>query len=219
MDAALTTTPERPVFVATDDRRARRLRYLAAIAIALAGAWVAALALGVLSIGRLPGLALPVVAHGAEKAPAADGAGVTSESAPVGRLSPARTRSGAAAPSTRPVLRQPRPVAVDARGATARTKLQPTKPKATPRARTARAATPPSAAPTSTTARQGWARRGLTTPPGRARPTKPKARPAEAPGHTRQHTTTDPTTAPVTPVATPVPPGQQKKADDPKHQG
>jgi hypothetical protein len=212
METALTTAAERPVFVATDDRRARRLRYLAAFAVALAGAWVVALVIGMLGIGRMPGLSLPVVAHGADKAPA-----VAAREPAVAPASVAAVTRSAAVMETRSAA--PRS-ASPSHGAAApkRAKKASTakaKAKATAPAATAPAATAP-AAPT--TPRQGWARRGLTTPPGRTRQAEPRTKTTPSSEHPRQQAATDTTTAPATPAATPVPPGQQKKADDPTPQ-
>src|SRR4051812_19727016 len=82
MATAVTTPTERPVFVATDGRRARRLRYAAALGVALSCAWLVALAVGMLGVGRLPGLSLPLIARGADRAPTATGR-VESESSAV----------------------------------------------------------------------------------------------------------------------------------------
>src|SRR4051794_24256544 len=45
---------ERPVFAATDGRRARRLRGVALVAAGLMALWLIALAAGILGFGRLP---------------------------------------------------------------------------------------------------------------------------------------------------------------------
>ena len=206
METALTTAAERPVFVATDDRRARRLRYLAAFAVALAGAWVVALVIGMLGIGRMPGLSLPVVARGADKAPAVEARESAEAPAPV---APAGVKRNAAvlATSRSAAPRNARPAQI-APAANRAKKASPA--KATPPARTAPAATAPAVAPT-TTARHGWARRGLTMPPGRTRQTDPRTKATQSSAHAQHQAATDTTTAPA---ATPVPPGQQKKADD-----
>ncbi|HKF15377.1 MAG TPA: hypothetical protein VKB13_09135 [Gaiellaceae bacterium] len=219
MESGLTTTAERPVFVASDDRRARWLRYAAALAVALACAWLVALAFGMLGIGRLPGLSLPVIAHGAEKAPAAKTAVVTSKSAADVPGSSATTARSAAAPTLSHAARTgPSSAAALTSGPKARTKRHPTtKAKVTSKAPTTAVRTAPAAAP-ATAPRQGWARRGLSAPPGRAAHAEPKAKPTAARGQTRKQAVTDTTTAPAPPVATPVPPGQQKKAEDPNHQ-
>jgi len=218
MESGLTATAERPVFVASDDRRARRLRYAAALAVVLACAWLVALAFGMLGIGRLPGLSLPVIAHGAEKAPAAKTAVVTSKSAADVPGSSATTARSAAAPTLSHAARTgPSSAAALTSGPKARTKRHPTKAKVTSKAPTTAVRTAPAAAP-ATPPRQGWARRGLSAPPGRAAHAEPKAKPTAARGQTRKQAVTDTTTAPAPPVATPVPPGQQKKAEDPNHQ-
>src|SRR5215207_6147354 len=161
METALTTGAERPVFVATDDRRARRLRYLAAFAVVLAGAWLVALAIGMLGIGRMPGLSLPVVARGADNAPSVDAR--QSAHAPTSVAPVAVTRAAAAVTTSRSTaLPSVSPLHTAAAARRAK-KASPAKAKATAPAPTARATTTPTAAP-ATTARQGWARRGLTTP-------------------------------------------------------
>jgi hypothetical protein len=216
MATAVTTPSERPVFVAADDRRARRLRYAAAVGAALSGIWLIALAIGVLGVGRLPDLSLPLTARGADKAPlAADR--VVSESSAV-----ATSIAAERAASAREIMAKAAAATLKGDGAkraSARAHATPAKKvhPATPRTKTPQQ-TVPSASPATTvaaTTRQGWARRGLTAPPGRARQPEPKAKAAAAPGHTRRNAT-DTTTAPATPVTTPVPPGQQKKTDDPK---
>src|SRR5262245_16099124 len=53
-----TAPPDRPVFVAGDDRRARRLRNAAIVVGLLAGRWVVGLGVGRLGLGRLPGVGL-----------------------------------------------------------------------------------------------------------------------------------------------------------------
>jgi hypothetical protein len=213
MAAAVTTPEERPVFVAADDRRARRLRYAAALGVALSCAWLAALAIGMLGVGRLPDLSLPLIARGTDKAPGvADHAVSDPVATPiaVGRAAKAQRVAAAAAASGGAATGN----GVQRASAPVRTKKKahPAKPRTT---------TPPQTVPSSSpatpaaTARQGWARRGLIAPPGRARTAESKPKATASPGHARR-TATDPTTAPATPVTTPVPPGQQKKPDDPK---
>jgi hypothetical protein len=218
MAAAATTPSERPVFVAADDRRARRLRYAAAVGVALSGAWLIALAIGMLGVGRLPDLSLPLIARGADKAPAAADRVMSESSAVATSIATeraARAQRIAAAAARGAIKADGMKNAVASAHTTTAKKAHP----ATPRTQ-APPQTVPSSSPATTvaaTVRQGWARRGLTAPPGRARQPEPKAKAAAAPGHTRRNAT-DTTTAPATPVTTPVPPGQQKKPDDPKQQ-
>jgi hypothetical protein len=219
MATAVTTPSERPVFVAADDRRARRLRCAAALGVALSGAWLIALAVGMLGVGRLPDLSLPLIARGADKAPAAADRVVSESSAVATSIAAERAASAkrfaAAAASGAAIKAGGTKNAVASAHTTTAKKAHPAKPqRKTPQQ------TVPSASPATTvtaTARQGWARRGLTEPPGRVRQPEPKAKAAAAPARTRRNAT-DTTTAPATPVTTPVPPGQQKKADDPKQE-
>ena len=225
MTTVVTTPTERPVFVATDDRRARRLRYAAAAVGVVALAWVAALAIGMLGFGRLPSVSFPLVARGvdpvsserAEPTPAPRPAVSRAES-----IARARTAARpAAAASPRPTTAVKR-TSSRPRAAVAATPSRHDS-RVSPRRRAApiQAVQPPSPAPAATTlARQGWARRGATAPPGQDRRTTPepvRANNHEAvpPGQSRRLGGNDATTAPATPVTTPVPPGQQKKADEP----
>jgi hypothetical protein len=88
----------------------------------------------------------------------------------------------------------------------------------TPRRPSTPVAVPPQpAATTLTPAREGWSRRGLTEPSGQTRRTTVQSEPTPS-GQTRARgavTHDKTTTTPATPVTAPVPPGQQKKADDP----
>jgi hypothetical protein len=54
------TPVEQAVFVTDDDRRSRIARRLALIVLAVAGLWLAALAVGMLGLGQLPGVSLPL---------------------------------------------------------------------------------------------------------------------------------------------------------------
>jgi hypothetical protein len=226
MTTVVTTPTERPVFVASDDRRARRLRYAAVLAVIVACAWVTALAIGMLGYGSLPSVSLPLVASGADAAP-----GQQAETARVSPTSVSRAESiararatggpaGAALTGSSNVVKQTRPTAATA--AAERHKTSPSRARnRTAPAQAVQPTTPTAAA--ITPARQGWARRGLPAPPGqthvatqtiRAKNHQPTAVP---PGQTRRQGGNDATTAPATPVATPVPPGQQKKADETTH--
>lgn len=204
---------EQPVFVTTDGRRARQLRYASFAALALGCLWLGGLVLGTLGFGQL--LPLPDVGHAADRpvgtpqrtnepASSAPSASVLTRDAPHPRSSSAaRSRTLHASAVRRTV----------SGGSTAQARrTQPSAPVAVP---------PQPAAPTLTLARQGWARRGLTEPAGQTRRATVQSEPTPS-GQTRArgggtHETT--TTTPATPVTAPVPPGQQKKADDPGQTG
>jgi len=218
MTTAVTTPDERPVFVATDDRRARRLRYAAALGVAVSCAWLMALAIGTLGIGRLPDLSLPLIARGADKTPAIKHDVATPAPGPaLAAATRGRATSRAAAPlAHRPAAiettaSQPR-AAVAVRQKPAK-KVHAAKPSTTTPTRAVPSAAP---APAAVTPRQGWARRGSTAPPGRTRQAEPQ--PATTSSGPARRDGTDTTTAPAMPVTTPVPPGQQKKPDDPRQQ-
>jgi hypothetical protein len=224
MTTVVTTPTDRPVFVAADGRRARRLRYAAVVAVVVAFAWVTALAIGMLGFDGLPSVSLPLVARGADGVPSqgAEQAGVPptavskAESiararATVGQAgaAPMRSSNVVGRTSYRPAAATP---ATAGRKASRRRTTRPSAPAVQPLA---------PAAPTITPARQGWARRGVTAPPGQARRTAPETVPvknhqstAVPPGQTRRLGGNEATTAPATPVTTPEPPGQQKKADE-----
>lgn len=213
VNTALTTSTERPVFVAATNRRARGLRYAAVLALVLAGTWLAALAIGMLGFGRLPGVSLPLAGQNEQKA---------SEPAAVTRRS---SDSSAEIRATRAISRRvestSRTTAVSAtphqrarRGATTEP-ITSHAPAAEPASRAQATQPATAAAPSPTAPHTGWARRGTTAPPGQttrleAQPTGTKAQP---PGQARR--AADTTTVPATPVTTPEPPGQQKKTDEP----
>jgi hypothetical protein len=225
VEASVLTTDaatERPIFVAANGRRARWLRYGGAFAVLLGCLWVAALAIGMLGVGRLPGLPLPSVVTRDDGAPPARDRTTVHSSVPV---------SPAAAVRDTPAVRPATPEAANASAARQRaqtrrastTSVRPSTrargvPDAGPPAQVTETpvAAQPAPAPTPTPVQQGWGRRGYTTPPGQTQRTETPA-PATAPGQARQETQ-DPTTspAPAPPPAAPVtPPGQQKKAEDP----
>jgi hypothetical protein len=224
MTTVVTTPTERPVFVALDDRRARRLRYAAAAAVVIACTWVAALVVGMLGFSGLPSVSLPLVAHDADAAPS-EPIGLARATTPA--VAKAESISAAKAAAQRRTTTAPRS------GVVARTSSRPVAAttaaarRTSPPARAQRRAVPPQTvapaapAPPATTARQGWARRGATAPPGQTRAAEQTVReknlrqPAVPPGQTRRPSGREATTAPVTPVTTPVPPGQLKKADEP----
>jgi hypothetical protein len=221
MTTIVTTPTDRPVFVAADGRRARRLRYATVLAVVVAFAWVTALAIGMLGFDRLPSVSLPLVARGADGTPTqrAEPADVSptalSRAESIARARAALRQAGAAPTRSSNVVQRTRAgtAATDAtagRKASPRRATQPSGPALQPIVPAAPATTP----------RQGWTRRGATAPPGQARRTAPETVPvknhqptAVPPGQTRKQGG-EATTAPATPVTAPVPPGQQKKADE-----
>lgn len=202
-------TRERPVFVAADNRRARRLRFGGGAAALIACLWVAALAVGMLGTGRLPGFSLPSGVRGAEhdvreRAPAkakpsSKRSRVAVAKAPTARLAPrVATRSE---PVRRPA-RARRSSATPARRAIPlRTRNAAEAPLVTQPAPT------PAPAPAPPPPKQGWARQGYAAPPGETR--RIEAQQPAAP----------PAPAPAQPQPAPAPPGQQKKAEDPNPKG
>jgi hypothetical protein len=224
MTSLVTTPTERPVFVATDGRRARRLRYAAVVTAVVAFAWVAALAIGMLGFGRLPGISLPVVARGPEKTapqpvkPALRARDVKPNPQAVARTAKAMSRHDAASAArvqAASASTKPRAAAATRPRSGLRTSVR-RRVTPTPRAQPSTAAPATPATPTS---RQGWAKRGATAPPGETRRATAGAKdqqPAATPrGQARRPTAEETTTAPATtPVTTPAPPGQQKKADN-----
>ena len=193
------TTSERAVFVASDGRRARRLRR-AGIALALVAClWVVGLGVGMLGFGSLPGVSvvkkqidgIAGVSDSSRSQPTEQGSRSERKSVPD------ESRRVAARSTSRPVRSQPqrragtRPVA--------------SRPVSRPPVRVTPA--PPTAqAPVNPATRQrGWARRGSTAPPGKVRQTVPPP----PPGTRGQRRGQDPTAPP------PVPPGQEKKAQAP----
>ena len=194
------TRSERAVFVASDGRRARRLRR-AGFAVALVAClWVVGLGVGMLGSGHLPGVSLvkdqidaivPTASHASNAEPAV-------QDSPSKRVAaPDESRRIAATSASREVTSQTR----------ARTRPVASRPAARPASRPPARVTPvppPAAqAPVNPAARErGWARRGSTAPPGKVRQTV-----TPPPPSTRgQRRGQDPTAPP------PVPPGQDKKA-------
>src|SRR6266536_4642863 len=183
---------ERAVFVTDDDRRARRMRRGAFAATALACLWVVGLGLGMFGFGSLPGVSLikPGPDGSKSEAPRAESAGgegiVRQRRSldPLGRLI-TRGRSGvvqaSASQHSVKTAQRARPF---------------TPPRSTP------PAVPPAQQPVNPAQRQrGWARNGLTAPPGQTRTVQP---PPTSQGQRRGQTTTTSTT-------TWDPPGQAKK--------
>ena len=196
-------TPEHPVFVTHDDRRARWLRRAALAATALACAWVVALGLGVLGLGSLPGLSL--VKGETARQPSQRVA--SAHARPV----PAAAPGSVAADARRPDATVVRTSAVAAVSRAHRARAARRAKAAARRARPP-AAPPPAQAPVSRVQpvnpaqrERGWARRGQTAPTGQLRKTQPPPPPpATSRGrHVGQAT-------PAAPA--PLPPGQAKKA-------
>ena len=193
------TKPERAVFVASDGRRARRLRR-AGIALAfVACLWVVGLGVGMLGFDSLPGVSVVKEQIGGivgvsdssgskptQHVPRSEQKSVPDESRRVVAPSADRavrpqpqTRAGARPVASRPVARPPVRV--------------------TPAPPTAQAPVNPA------TRQRGWSRRGSTAPPGKVRQTVPPP----PPGTRGQRRGQDPTAPP------PVPRGQEKKALEP----
>ena len=189
--------PERPVFLAENDRRARILGIAAKIAFAVTVLWLAALAAGMLGFGQLPGTSIEqpfnrLISGGGDASknqPPATDSGSDSVTASAGERA-ARAQA----------------IVVAKRNAVARA--------ATARARAARGAASAPALPAQPPAgqaavaqqprRQGWTRQGYVAPPGQVRKAEPPA-PAPAPpgkalGRVKK-------TTPVTPPPPPPPPG------------
>jgi hypothetical protein len=189
--------PERAVFVASDGRRARRLRRAGFAVAGVACLWVVGLGLGMLGSGSLPGVSIvkeqidgnagasdSSSSEPTEQVSRSQQKSVPDESRRVAAISPSRSERSQSRAGTRPVTSRPvsrRPVRV------------------TP--------PPPAAqAPVNPATRQrGWSRRGSTAPPGQVR----KAVTPPSPSTRGQRRGQDPTAPP------PVPPGQEKKAQTP----
>jgi hypothetical protein len=187
--------PERAVFVASDGRRARRLRRAGFAAAFVACLWVVGLGVGMLGFGGLPGVS--VVKEQIDQIAGGSGAPASKRANQVSRSPqrPSATRRVVDRSSSRPV-RQPtrartRPVA--SRSAT--------RPVARAPAPAPAAQTPVNPA----TRTRGWARTGATAPRGQIRKTVTPP----PPGERGQRRGQDPTAPP------PVPPGQEKKAETP----
>jgi hypothetical protein len=184
--AAPTLHPgERPVFAATDGRRARRLRIVALVAAGLVALWLVALVAGILGFGRLPlvpdvrpSTAAPKAVPHWKRPSAAPSAAAT-------RRIPARGRSGRAARGAIRGAGTRSPGAASRRSTNA-----PRSVRRTP-AGTRRAAggTPAASAP-NTTSGQRVGQTGIAPPTS--------SRPASPPGQQRRSTltTTDSTVSP-----------------------
>jgi hypothetical protein len=205
---------ERPIFVAADGRRARRLRYVGASAVLLGSLWLVALAVGMLGFGSLPDLPLPGVARGAEGGSLEPARSTVAPATPVSpdlAGSPSLSHAAGMIPPTRTALRVTRNSRKARAAAVTRARRrQPTAPA--PASQPA-VVTTPVAAPV----HQGWARKDWTAPPGQSRQTEPRP-PAPPPGQSRRQGGITEVVTPMLETA-PLPPGQQKKPDEPKPNG
>jgi hypothetical protein len=217
-----TPSNERPVFVASDGRRARWLRCAGAAAVILGCLWLAGLGVGMLGFGQLPGLSLPSIGRAAD-GPSLDRVTPTPRSSQVSPAVAGTMPIGQRAAAARPARKASKALRASHTTATAKV-TRPTRARTVSKpAAPIQAVQPPvaaaPAAPASPPLRQGWARRGWSTPPGETRrsqpaPTVTEAQPSStAPGQTRPRGGTE--TTPTTPETAPLPPGQQKKADEP----
>jgi hypothetical protein len=190
--------PERAVFVASDGRRARRLRRAAFAAAFLACLWLVGLGVGMLGFGSLPGVSVVK-----EQIDGIAGASDSSGSQPTENVSrseqksvPDESRRVAATSPSRAVRSKPR----------AGTRRVASRPVSRPPTRVTPPAPPAAQTPLNPATRQrGWSRRGSTAPPGQTR----KAVTPPPPSTRGQRRGQDPTAPP------PVPPGQEKKAQTP----
>jgi hypothetical protein len=203
---------EAAVFVADHDRRARLLRYGGAAAIAFACLWLTGLGIGMLGLGDLPGVALQIPGVNAER-------GDRDE-----RSRDAVTRSSEiTSASVRPVAASThseriRPSRAVLRQAKASQRVRPASQRrvSEPRTGSQPSAQPaPAPAPVPVPVNRGWTRQGWTEPPGRVRPSP--AEPVQRRGEPKVAAPTT-TTTPTTPAPI-LPPGQQKKADEPQPTG
>ena len=200
---------ERPVFVTDGDQRARRLRLAAVFVVVVASLWVVGLVIGMLGLGRLPGVSLPL--------PGAHAKAPSRHSTPVRRSAPHVAPAHAQAvrlAERRALVKPERSTRVEARA-----------PRATPAAAAvgahrhpgkpvARAVPSQSVQPATQPAaplRQGWARRGWTDPPGQTARMEPKPVPV-TPGQTRR--TADPKNDVAPTETVTLPPGQQNPKPD-----
>jgi hypothetical protein len=191
-------THDEAIFVASDNRRARRLRRAAAVTAFLGLLWVVGLGIGMLGFGHIPDVPFVKAAHA--ESPAA-----VTPAVPATRA-PGTARALAAAAAARAALRS---AATQRRAqATAAATRRAATTKVTRAA--AAAATPPAAAVNPAQRTRGWARKGNAVPPGQARRAlRPPAPPPPATSKGRRVGQTVTTPQPV------VAPGQAKKALDP----
>ena len=188
--------PERAVFVASDGRRARRLRRAGFAAAFVACLWVVGLGVGMLGSGSLPGVSVvkeqldEIVgtpdAHGSQPAE-------KNVSAPASRRSAPVAGNRLVARSSQVAAQSP-----------ARTRRVRSRPAPRPPAQVATPPPPAAQAPVNPATRQrGWSRKGSTAPPGKVRQTVTPPPPATR-GQRHGQDSTEPAH---------VPSGQQKKAE------
>lgn len=209
---ATAASVERAVFVTDDERRSRIARRLAFAALGVATLWLAALAVGMLGLGRLPGVSLPLPGVAAKaKQPEQR----PSPQPPV-RNKAIETTRPAARPSSAAVVHTsaatpattPRSSAQASAAATRRAK-GPARRRAA--ARGATAVPPPTQPATARRVARGLDRRGLTAPRGQtqkaaaAPKTTARGQTKTPKGQVKQADTTQPAPQPQ-----PAPPGQQK---------
>jgi hypothetical protein len=190
---------KRAIFVASDGRRARRVRRAGFVAAFLACLWIVGLGVGMLGFGSLPGVSVVKqpfdgIAGGPAEAPRSESKNVSPDvrrsSQPVARENASARKSPAVRSKARAAARQ----------AGSRPVTRPPATQVTTPAPVAQQPLNPAQRP------RGWSRSGATAPPGQTR----KATPPPPPGtRGRGHGQTPPTTPP------PVPPGQAKKAVPP----
>lgn len=209
---------EPTVFVAEDDRRARLLRYGGAAVVALASLWLAGLGVGMLGLGNLPGVTLPIPGVSAERGQQSERS--RDAATPVRKITAAPASSVAS--SARERIRSSGSVALQAKaprqrsavpvgtGSRPRSGSQPGQ-VVQPPAQLTPAQPTPAPAPVN----RGWTSRGWSEPPGQARPSP--AEPVRRRGEPKAAAPATPTTPPA-PIPI-VPPGQQKKADEPSPTG
>lgn len=188
--------PERAIFVASDGRRARRLRRAGFAVAFVACLWVVGLGVGMLGSGSLPGVAVVKEqideitgtpdAHGSEPAE-------KKVSVPVSRRSASDDSPRLVARTSRVAAQPP-----------ARTRPVRSRPVSRPPAQVTPPPPPAAQAPVNPATRQrGWSRKGSTAPPGKVRQTVTPPPPATRGKRLGQ----DPT------EPAHVPSGQQKKAE------
>jgi hypothetical protein len=177
---------ERPVFVASDGRRARRLRFVASAVAVLALLWLAALAAGMFGFGRLPGISTPLGRIGGPDRAQSD----RSESkTPTATRSEQRSAelisdSGSGRASGSNQTARGRSTTMARRNAAKRAARRPRAPAPPVAVQPVQPALP--AQP-----QQGWARQGRPAPPGYTRRTQPQPAPpppgqASAPGQAKK---------------------------------
>jgi hypothetical protein len=206
---AATAPVERAVFVTDDDRRSRIARRLALIVLAVAGLWLSALAVGMLGLGRLPGLSLPLPGVGDKAGQQIEQPSPRPllEQASVDAVTPASAKRQAVvrAAATTAAVQRSRAKALSAARRT------PTVPARWQRGTPAASTSPPAQPATTNRVARGLERRGLTEPRGQTQKAAATAT-ATPPGQTKepkgQMKRADTTTPP--PAPPPAPPGQQK---------